>query len=34
VSKYDERTVREWFVKGTARGDIHTAEDEQHAREI
>jgi hypothetical protein len=32
VNPYEEHTEREWFVKGTARGDIHqdAEEDEAH----
>ena len=33
MSKYDEHTVREWFVRDN-RGAHHTAEDERHAREM
>jgi hypothetical protein len=34
VNPYEERTEREWFVKGTARGDIHRAADEAEARDM
>lgn len=34
MSGYEEHTERQWFVKGTARGDIRQVEDEQAAHEM
>lgn len=34
MSLYEERTERQWFVRGNARGDIRQVADEREAREM